>query len=214
MTTTLGRVKLHIFKGGVKLASVVEKGSTRRHFDFIKKSLREKFTPHEAERSFRDISMLRSLPRFWQGSATVTFHGGDFVPALFLIPFDISPISTRTGMVKTFFPAAVHKFCLQTRPPLRCVSIVPVLCVCLVLVLEFLESVGRGRGRPYLSFGVTAADGRMASYRGDGESLFQGAAILLRDQNNPKNIIYLIACLLNVSYCIPLLPVLHGMRFS
>ena len=101
-----------------------------------------------------------------------------------------------------------------SRSPLRCVSIVPVLCVCLVLVLEFLESVGRGRGRPYLSFGVTAADGRMASYRGDGESLFQGAAILLRDKNNPKNTIYLIACLLNVSYCIPLLPVLHGMRFS
>ena len=119
MTTTLGRVKLHIFKGGVKLASVVEKGSTRRHFDFIKKSLREKFTPHEAERSFRYISMLRPLPRFWQGSATVTFHGGDFVPALFLIPFDISPISTRTGMVKTFFPAAVHKFCLQIAAALR-----------------------------------------------------------------------------------------------
>ena len=116
MTTTLGRVKLHIFKGGVKLASVFEKGSTRRHFDFIKKSLREKFTPHEAERSFRDISKLCPLPL---GSATVTFHGGDFVPALFLIPFDISPISTRTGMVKTFFPAAVHKFCLQIAAALR-----------------------------------------------------------------------------------------------
>ena len=74
----------------------------------------------------------------------MTFHGGDLVPALFLFPFDISPISTLTGMVKTVFPAAVYRFCLQIAAAQRQHSS-HVLCLSCPIVLEFLDLESFGR---------------------------------------------------------------------